>query len=277
MSKTFRPDGDGLENGRKGDRPTAFLTQPGLAGDRQAGLVWRSAAASHTGCVRRYNEDAYFANPRQGFWCVADGMGGHAAGDLAARMLVEAVAMLEAGPSLTASVELLRTAILKVNVALCGDFILAQTGGTCGSTVVALAIAGDECACLWAGDSRLYLYRAGNLYQMSRDHSLVQELLDQRLIESHEAGQHPRRHVITRAVGADTELELDQIQFALLPDDQLLLCSDGLYGELDADTILGVLAQPFGCEHKVNQLIERALDLGARDNVTVNLIEVYAA
>lgn len=183
MSKAFRPDGDGLE-----------ITAP-------SALVWTSAAASHAGRVRRYNEDAYFANPQQGIWCVADGMGGHAAGDLAARMLVEALALLEAGPNLAASVELLRTAIEKVNVALCGDYILAQTGGTCGSTVVALAIAGAECACLWAGDSRLYLYRAGSLYQMSRDHSLVQELLDQRLIESHEAGQHPRRHVITRAVG----------------------------------------------------------------------------
>lgn len=259
MSKAFRPDGDGLE-----------ITAP-------SALVWTSAAASHAGCVRRYNEDAYFANPQQGIWCVADGMGGHAAGDLAARMLVEALALLEAGPNLAASVELLRTAIEKVNVALCGDYILAQTGGTCGSTVVALAIAGAECACLWAGDSRLYLYRAGGLYQMSRDHSLVQELLDQRLIESHEAGQHPRRHVITRAVGADIVLELDQILFSLQPDDLLLLCSDGLYCELDADTILGVLAQPFSCEHKVNQLIEQALERGARDNVTVNLIEVYAA
>ena|SRR3990167_2135433 len=240
-------------------------------------LAWRSAAASHTGCVRRFNEDAYFASPRQGIWCVADGMGGHAAGDLAARMLVEALALLETGPSLAGSVELLRSAIQKVNVALCGDFILAQTGGVCGSTVVALAIVGGECACLWAGDSRLYLYRAGSLYQMSRDHSLVQELLDQRLIESHEADRHPRRHVITRAVGAALTLELDQILFSLQPDDLLLLCSDGLYCELDADSIRQVLAQPAGCEHKVNQLIKQALACGARDNVTVNLIEVYAA
>ena len=237
-------------------------------------LAWRSAAASHVGCVRRQNQDAFCSNPEQGIWCVADGMGGHTAGERAARLLADTLALQQAGLSLDVTAARLQAAIERVNSILSTDSVLGSSGGICGSTIVTVALTDNEGACLWAGDSRLYLCRAGQLRQISRDHSLVQELVEKRLIEPHEARLHPQRHVITRAVGANLRLELDQVRFSVQAGDQLLLCSDGLHCELDADTIRQVLVQQSDCENKVNQLIEHALACGARDNVTVNLIEL---
>jgi len=143
--------------------------------------------------------------------------------------------------------------------------------------VVALTIVDDECACLWAGDSQLYLYRGDSLYQMSRDHSVVEELIEQGVIQPEEAHQHPQRHVITRAVGVDEALELEQISFTLETNDVLLLCSDGLYGELHPDAIMTILAQEDTCNQKAETLIQRTLAGEARDNVTVSVIAVQDA
>ena len=235
-------------------------------------LAYRSASASHAGHVRTLNEDAFCARPEQGIWCIADGMGGHEAGEVASAMVADAVAGITAQADLQTTVNAIQAAVLRVNIQLTEELTLGLQNQVMGSTVVAVAIAGDECACLWAGDSRLYLYRDGCLYQMSRDHSVVEELIEQGVIEAEEAASHPQRHVITRAVGADPELELDMISFTLQAGDVLLLCSDGLYGELDPDHIMDILAQDHESAWKAHQLIDQVLAGQARDNVTVSVI-----
>jgi serine/threonine protein phosphatase PrpC len=188
--------------------------------------------------------------------------------------VADAIALIAAGPCLQASVEAISAAILQVNSQLSDALASGVHSRAMGTTVIAVAIADAECACLWAGDSRLYLYRNLGLYQMSCDHSIVQELLDQGVIEMDEISSHPQRHIITRAVGVDPALELEVISFRLQSGDVLLLCSDGLYTELNADAIMQVLAQDGDCTHKAQALIEGVLEGRARDNVTVTVIEI---
>mgnify|MGYP001199982100 CR=1 FL=1 len=240
-------------------------------------LICESASATHTGNVRPLNEDAFCDNRRHRIWCVADGMGGYEAGEVASAMLVEAVRHLPAPLSLEQGIEQLRDVILGVNYRLSAEMTMTREDQVMGCTVVALTIVDDECACLWAGDSRLYLYRGNSLYQMSRDHSVVEELIEQGVIQPEEALQHPQRHVITRAVGVDEALELEQISFTLEANDVLLLCSDGLYGELHPDAIMTILAQEDTCNQKAETLIQRTLAGEARDNVTVSVIAVQDA
>ena len=240
-------------------------------------LTLHSASASHTGHVRALNEDAYCANQEQGIWCVADGMGGHDAGEVASAMVVDSVAGVTAEGELQSTVNAIQEAVLQVNYRLTEELTLGLQNQVMGSTVVAVAIMDDECACLWAGDSRLYLFRADCLYQMTRDHSVVEELIQQGVIQPEEVETHPRRHVITRAVGADVALELEMISFGLQAGDVLLLCSDGLYGELGPDQIMAILATGQDSESMAGQLIEQVLAGPARDNVTVSVISLQAS
>ena len=240
-------------------------------------LAFRSACATHAGHVRALNEDAVCDNPAQGIWCVADGMGGHAAGEVASAMVVDALTQLESRDDLKTRIDLVSTALGQVHHRLTTAITMTQDDQVMGCTVVALVIADDECACLWAGDSRLYLYRDECLYQMSRDHSLVEEMIEQGLLQPEEAASHPQRHVITRAVGVDDELQLEQISFHLQAKDVLLLCSDGLYGELHPDTIMAILAQDMDSQVMAHELIQQTLAGPARDNVTVSVITVQAA
>lgn len=237
-------------------------------------LALESASATHTGHVRTLNEDAFCDNRAQGIWCVADGMGGYEAGEVASAMLVDAIRQLAAPATLQGAIVALQDAILRVNYRLIAELTMSGASQVMGSTVVALAIVDNECACLWAGDSRLYLYRAECLYQMSRDHSVVEELIGQGVLQPEDAAGHPQRHVITRAVGVDEALELEHISFSLQPEDVLLLCSDGLYGELHPDTIMTILAQTTDSHTKASELIRQTLAGAARDNVTVSVISV---
>lgn len=239
-------------------------------------LAFRSACATHTGHVRALNEDAVCDNPAQGIWCVADGMGGHEAGEVASAMVVAALAHLQLHDDLPARIDRVATALQQVNIRLTREMTITHDDQVMGSTVVALIVDGDECACLWAGDSRLYLYRDQCLYQMSRDHSLVEEMIEQGMLAPDEASTHPQRHVITRAVGVDEELQLEQISFQLQPQDVLLLCSDGLHGELHPDTIMAILARDMDSQVMAQELIQQTLAGAARDNVTVSVITVQA-
>ena len=239
-------------------------------------LQYRSACATHTGHVRSLNEDACCDNAAQGLWCVADGMGGHDAGEVAAAMVVDVIAGLQLQDDLAARIDRVITAIQQVNHRLTTEMTIAGEDQVMGCTVVALIIVDDECACLWAGDSRLYLLRDDCLYQMSRDHSVVEDLIEQGVLQPEEAASHPQRHVITRAVGVDDELQLEQISFQLQDHDVLLLCSDGLYGELHPDAIMAILAQDMDSQVMAQELIQQTLAGEARDNVTVSVITVQA-
>ncbi|MGB3620220.1 MAG: protein phosphatase 2C domain-containing protein [Ketobacter sp.] len=235
-------------------------------------LTYRSSVKSHAGNVRELNEDAFFSCEEKKIWCLADGMGGYDAGEVASSMVVDAVAAVTPVADLKDSAVLVCDALMQANREMTHQRLGCDS--MMGSTVLVLLASEAECACIWAGDSRLYLYRDASLFQMSKDHSVVQELIDKGVIPTEEACQHPQSHVITRAVGADKHLDLEVIYFELQAGDVLLLCSDGLYSELTPDDIMHVLSLPGDSAYKVSELIEKTLQQRASDNVTVSVIEV---
>jgi protein phosphatase/serine/threonine-protein phosphatase Stp1 len=233
----------------------------------------RSWSASHAGTKRSHNEDAYVDRPDMGMFAVADGAGGHQAGEVASGMIAEA---LEAIPSDLTAAELLaevRLAIERTHVALREEAARRGPDVVVASTVVVMLARGDHFACLWAGDSRAYLLRGGVLRQITRDHSLVQELLDAGAIGPDEVMNHPRGNVITRAVGAEVDdFVLDKVSDRLVSGDRFLLCSDGLCKTVPEDQLAELLAAPNGTSPS-ESLVEAALVLQVTDNVTAVAVE----
>jgi len=229
--------------------------------------VWESAEQSHRGNCRQSNEDSVLSRPQVGLWAVADGMGGHEAGDVASQAITDALAGVRVNGSLADAVDQIEDVLLSVNDELRLHARSCCQGGTVGSTVVAL-VAGDGVAvALWAGDSRLYRLRQGRLEQITRDHNPLEDLLESGLITETDA-EAADTNVITRAIGGQSNLTLDVAVFDVAPADTLLLCSDGLYRELDDETLVSVLE---GCElhEAVEELMRRALSGEARDNVSL--------
>ena len=248
--------------------PTAGMATSGVA---CAGR-FRSCAATHVGTVRTRNEDNYVNRPDLGIWAVADGAGGHQAGDVAARVVAEALSEVPSGLGAAELLSEVRLRIIHAHDSIRAE--AARRGGhaVLATTVVALLAHRSHYACLWAGDSRAYLLRGGRLSQVSHDHSLVQELVDAGAIGPEEALSHPRANVITRAVGADfTTLELDKITDRLRPGDRFLLCSDGVSKIVPEREIADLLAE--GGVSPAERLIAAALDRNADDNITAVTIE----
>ncbi|MGB4074339.1 PP2C family protein-serine/threonine phosphatase [Pseudomonas sp.] len=234
--------------------------------------LWRSAARTDTGKVRARNEDAFLDLPEQGLWVVADGMGGHQNGALASRLIVEQLAEPNTGDLQQRLVEL-RQRLHWLNRRLGQELTVtaAQPDPIIGSTVVALLIDGERAACVWAGDSRCYLWRGSRLYQLSRDHSLLQQLIDEQQLSPSEAARHPAAHALTRAIGASDELKLEILELDVLPGDAFLLCSDGLYQGLSADELGAALNLP-SPQLTLNRLFQQALDGPARDNLSAVVV-----
>ncbi len=253
-------------------------------------MKWISATATHSGHVRQVNEDAVYTDTELGIWAVADGMGGHYGGKMASQMLVSALGDIKPQMSLQAYVREISRCVEKINRKLCFEVTMRLDSDTIGTTAVIAVLHETECACLWAGDSRMYVHRNGDLYQITKDHSLVQELLDDGSITVEEARNHPQSHVITRAVGVQHPLYLDVVFFKVESGDQLLLCSDGFYNQVPHETIaetlnsqenLKVTASPndingHAMRNSMNaeRLLQKALAHEARDNVSINLIRV---
>lgn len=235
-------------------------------------LALQVAALTDVGLIRGHNEDSWLVESP--VYVVADGMGGHDAGDLASRAVVQAFAGLAENPRVT-----LADMDQCVQIA-CDAVGLLETRdrGAPGSTVVSAVATEQDGIPFWlianVGDSRAYLWRSGSLEQISKDHSVVQELMDAGKIDELEARRHPERHVITRAIGA---LEDSMAEYVMLPIEvgtRLLLCSDGLTTEVPDDVIGGVLAATNDPGSAVRELVETALSRGGRDNVTIVLIDV---
>lgn len=233
-------------------------------------LHWSSASQTHVGMVRKLNEDACLELANKGIWAVADGMGGHAAGDLASRSVVEALATLPEPASLGASIGDVQQRLQAVNLRL-GEEARRRKVQVIGSTAVVLLVYGSHGVVVWAGDSRAYRYRQGELEQLTRDHSQVEELVSLGRITREQAEHYPGSNVITRAVGVMAELELDSEMFEVLEGDIFLLCSDGLYNEVSNAEIRESLAAG-DCQYACDLLVRRALSRGARDNVTVVIV-----
>lgn len=239
----------------------------------EVGTLWQSAARTDRGKVRTRNEDAVLALPERGLWLVADGMGGHQNGALASRLIVEEIVELPDGGSLDDRLLDVRDCLYRVNRLLGHEITMTadKPDSIMGSTVVMLLAQGERAICVWAGDSRCYLWRSGKLYQLSRDHCLMQELIQEQQLSPAEAASHPSARALTRAVGASDDLMLDIIDFTIYPGDTLMLCSDGLYQDLSRDEITDALSLA-STERALQRLFRQALGGPARDNISAIVI-----
>ena len=232
-----------------------------------------SCASTHPGTRRDHNEDAYVNRPDLGLWAVADGAGGHADGALASGRIAQALESIETDLPAGEVLATVRSRLDAVHLDLLDEAARRGPDVVIASTVAVLILREGHFACLWAGDSRAYRLRDGTLYRITRDHSLVQELLDAGQIEADEAEGHPRSNVVTRAIGAGPEtIILDKSTDQLCPGDRFLLCSDGLTKAVPEDEIAALLEQP---EKEVAEnLVSAALARQASDNVTAVAILV---
>ena len=239
-------------------------------------MSFRVWAETHSGAVRDHNEDTLLSRPEIGLWAVADGAGGHASGEIASGMLAEVLAAIPADLPPQQMISELQARVGSVHEALLREAERRGPGTIIASTVVILLVRGSHFACLWAGDSRAYLLRQGVLQQITRDHSLVQELVDAGQITAEQAEHHPQANVITRAVGGGgASVELEVITGEVAPRDRLLLCSDGLCKTLDAETLAATLGRD-GVAGAAVELIAAALDHQSRDNVTAVVVDIMA-
>jgi len=206
----------------------------------------------------------------RGLWTVADGMGGHEAGDVASAKAVEALGQLHFDTGLDALVEQAVGALQGVNRQL---IALAAAGGrrTIGTTVVGVAISGDQFRCFWAGDSRAYRVRDGAIEQISRDHSVVQDLVEAGMLDAQGARDHPNSNLITRAVGVSEDLKIDVVSGDVQSGDLFLLGSDGLTRLVEDQELAAVLSSN-PLEDAADQLIDMVLARGAPDNVTLIIV-----
>ena len=234
-------------------------------------IRWNSAESTNVGMVREVNEDSILSSPEVQLWAVADGMGGYEAGNVASNMIVKSLDALKNSSSLNQMVDSVEDSLIDANHRILEYADIMLDGRTLGSTVVSLLIKGHVGACLWAGDSRLYRYRNKQFIQLSRDHSQVEELVQQGFLTAEEAENHPDSNVITRAIGASHDIYIDINVFSAQLGDTFLLCSDGLYNMVSEDEISNTIAGA-PINEAVDMLIQKALNNGANDNVSVILV-----
>jgi serine/threonine-protein phosphatase Stp1 len=227
-----------------------------------------SASQTHVGLRRKLNEDRVLERPECGLWAVADGMGGHEAGEVASAAIVDALAALPATKSPSELVAAAQRALVEVNVSLRTLAKADIRPKIIGSTVVGLVIAADEYRCFWAGDSRAFRVRGAEIEQLTRDHSLVQGLVDAGLVAIEDAESHPDSNVVTRAVGAATELSIDCVSGDARRGDIFVLASDGLTRVVNPHELLHEIRRKNPAQ-AISSLVELVLSRGAPDNVTI--------
>ncbi|MET0355446.1 MAG: protein phosphatase 2C domain-containing protein [Cellvibrio sp.] len=235
-------------------------------------ILWTSAAKTDVGVVRDANEDAIFEKPEIGLWAVADGMGGHLVGDVASGKIVAALDLIEADPILSRYVNTVEDALLDVNEKMIEYAQVMFDEGTMGSTLVSLIIKDRVGVCLWTGDSRLYRFRNQKLQQLTRDHSQLEDMIEFGLLSRENAASYTQKNVITRAIGVESPLYLDVNMFTTQIGDIFILCSDGLYNVVDEQELIDSLASR-NVETIAEELIQRALQQGAPDNVSVVVVQ----
>ena len=235
---------------------------------------------SDTGSVRPNNEDAWAANAESGLYLVADGMGGHAAGEVAAHLAatwIPRIVLEKCGepdflvkPSAQVSViNILKTASHEILVASLKN---PEHAGM-GTTVVLGLIRGDRAMIANVGDSRAYLFRKNELFRLTRDHSAFQELLDKGLVSENEQRGHPGRFQLTQCLGHDSEIHPAVVNLQIKSGDQVLLCSDGLHDMLNDSLIQDVLMRHEDLRSSCEELVAAAKHAGGLDNITVLMIK----
>jgi PPM family protein phosphatase len=245
---------------------------------------WAGAGRTEKGYVRASNQDALALLNDCGIWIVADGMGGHPAGDLAAQTAVavairrarERVAWLREHQS--AAAEFLTDLVISANRRIHELMLEKPSLEGMGTTIVALAITPAPTMAAhvaYLGDSRAYLYRTGTLTQLTRDHTLVQKFVERGLIDAATALTHPERHILTKGLGMGIDMKPELLSTPIIEHDLIVLCSDGLTKMLEDSAIASVLSGASGDSHRAcHDLIEEALSRGGEDNVTVIVVAV---
>jgi PPM family protein phosphatase len=233
-----------------------------------------AAGATDTGRVRPANEDAYYVG--ESVYAVADGMGGHLAGEVASATTLEPVRKLDGKvfPDAADAVKALREAVVAANDQVSQMAADEPSYRGMGTTLTATMLEGARLHVAHVGDSRAYLLRDGAFSQLTDDHTLVQHLVDEGQITQEEAATHPQRSIITRAIGVSTDVDVDSMTLDLESGDQVLLCSDGLTGVVSDDEIAEELSRGEQAEATLRRLIERANDGGGPDNITAVLLRV---
>ena len=234
---------------------------------------WRYAAATDIGLVRDSNQDAVFVNDSLAM--VADGMGGHAAGEIASILTTDVVRERFQQDS---TVEGLHGAIEAANRAIIADAREHPERFGMGTTIIAVGLTHDESGVVFpvlfnVGDSRAYQLRDGALRQLSEDHSVAEEWVRMGRLTAQEAESHPRRHQLTRALGVEEKLEIDVVSIDAVAGDRLLLCSDGLSNELSPERLAEVASSPDPLDEVVERLIAEAREAGGHDNISAVLLE----
>lgn len=231
---------------------------------------------SHVGCIRQFNEDFYACTVDESgrvLAIVADGMGGHQAGDVASLMAVEGILreLHDLKPELERedARERLMNALLVTNEAVFKHAAEHPECNGMGTTVVCALIDDQGGVLAHVGDSRIYLYNADGLKQQTEDHTLVQELMKSGQITFEQAAIHPQRNVIMRALGTEKDVRIDLGEFSWEQDDVLLLCSDGLTNKVSKTQIEAMLGSQLPLKEQVDALVQQALDAGGEDNVTL--------
>lgn len=231
-------------------------------------FTWHSAGHSDVGRVRHINEDAFLDSEEQRLWVVADGMGGHSRGDYASSAVVSHLRTFPPQGSVLANLQDLEARLQAANER-CRTAFRKHRPGT---TVVAMLAHGSYCFFLWAGDSRAYRLRDGQIEQLTQDHSLAQQMHASGELSAEETANHRGAHVLTRAVGIKQDLQLELRYAPVQAGDRFLLCSDGLYNPVELADIRALLGQG-NPEAACRSLVDSALERGGRDNITVIVVE----
>jgi len=240
-----------------------------------SGFTVTSGGVTNTGHVRTRNEDSILLLDDESVWLVADGMGGHHAGDFASQTIARNMGLYKQQDALEDSVLLLEENILNSNAIIREKSTKLGKNTTIGSTVVCTYLWQNYLFTFWAGDSRLYRYRENKIERLTEDHSYVEELVRMGKIEAKDAESHPAANVVLKAIGIDDELRMDFDYFELLNNDIFILCSDGLYKDLDETTIETIIGDNKDDMVELSQsLISRSLDAGGTDNTSIIALRV---
>lgn len=243
------------------------------AGNRRAEPIYFGAGLTHVGRVRQTNEDSILTDPSGLLWAVADGMGGYGHGDVASDIVTQQLSTVEDD---TSAAPALRASLLAANAMI--QSRSAEPGmGKMGATVVAVLLQNAVANIVWAGDCRAYLMRQRHLRLLTRDHTVVQNLVDQGLLQNDQRDTHPDSHVVTRAVGYEPIIEIDAVSVPVVTGDKIMLCSDGLTACLGDHEIADFLAAGRDPKQLCESLIFAALEGGAPDNVSVVSVFVQTA
>lgn len=232
-------------------------------------ITFDTGAATHVGKVRKRNEDSYLVHPDMGLWAVADGMGGHNDGDLASQTVIDALRMIGPAASAAELLTLCENSIADAHMRL--RSLARERGGAIGATLALLLVYDGFYACVWSGDSRIYIVREGTISQISRDHSEVQELVSGGVITAEEAKKWPGRNAITRAIGVFDEPELEMRSGPLQPADAFVVCSDGLPRHVEDSEIMHFV-NSHSPQSACDGLISLTLERDAVDNVSVVIV-----